>query len=291
MERAEQKLAIVLSGGGMRCAYGAGFLTALIEEFSFSDPDILIAASGSAGGALYYLARQPRYARMIWTNLLASREFISMRRWPIMNIDYLIDFIFKKEAPLDIRQLRLSQTSIFIPITDVTTGTHVYATREEVSERPYEVLRAAKAIPILSGEKVQFRHRSSIDGDFGSTLVDHIDKALNEGTTTLIVVHNTYDHIRFLERIILRWYSRYVGAYLRHTILRDIARTNTERFSIPHAVRTVHVIQERPASVFTRSRKKLAAAFNAGYRAAVENAELRAILQEHERNRAQKGAA
>jgi predicted patatin/cPLA2 family phospholipase len=52
------KLAIIMSGGGMSCSYGAGVTTALIEKFNIINPDIVIARSGSAGTGSYFISKQ-----------------------------------------------------------------------------------------------------------------------------------------------------------------------------------------------------------------------------------------
>jgi hypothetical protein len=42
----------------MACSYGAGAMTALIEKFNVTNPDIVIARSGSAGTGSYFVSKQ-----------------------------------------------------------------------------------------------------------------------------------------------------------------------------------------------------------------------------------------
>ena len=95
------KLALILSGGGMTCAYSAGATVGLVDKYNFKNPDIAIGSSGGAGTLAYYVAGQYDAIRNIWTNLLATRKFInSLRFWKIIDIDYVIDVVFTKQEPL-----------------------------------------------------------------------------------------------------------------------------------------------------------------------------------------------
>jgi len=96
-----QKTCIVAEGGGLRASYGVGVVKALIEEFHITSVDIAIATSGSAGTLAYYVAQQFDSIINIWTNLLSTWRFLSLRNIllgnPILNIDYLIDVVFKQQ--------------------------------------------------------------------------------------------------------------------------------------------------------------------------------------------------
>ena len=95
------KTAVVVSGGGMKCAYSAGALVALGEKLHITTPDILIAASGGVGNSFYYLAGQYADIRKAWSRYLPSRDFIRYFPFPNIRIDYLIDEVFKRLLPLD----------------------------------------------------------------------------------------------------------------------------------------------------------------------------------------------
>lgn len=72
-----RRIAIVSTGGGMLCSFSAGCYAALAEEHEYLNPEFIIAASGSAGGAFYYLSGQADRLEAIWTKHLASNKFIS----------------------------------------------------------------------------------------------------------------------------------------------------------------------------------------------------------------------
>ena len=117
------KTAIIMSGGGMSCSYGVGALLALVEKFNFKKPAIAIAGSGSSGTMSYFVAEQYDSIRNIWTNLLSTKKFINpFRITKIIDIDYLIDEVFKKQDALDEEKIYNSKITYLIPATNVDTG-------------------------------------------------------------------------------------------------------------------------------------------------------------------------
>lgn len=87
-----------MSGGGMKSSFGVGVILALAEKYNITEPFLLICGSGSAGTGSYYISKQYKSIRNIWTNLVSSKNFINCKRfWKIIDIDYLIDVIFKKK--------------------------------------------------------------------------------------------------------------------------------------------------------------------------------------------------
>ncbi len=85
--------------------FGRLFLVGLQKEFSLQ-PSIIIAASGSAANACYFASGQYAEIERIWKSRLASRKFFSpLRFWKVVDIDYLVDEIFKKLEPLDTARL------------------------------------------------------------------------------------------------------------------------------------------------------------------------------------------
>ena len=91
------KTAIICAGGGMRSAHGGGFLYALGTQLNIR-PDIIVASSGNAGNAIYFCAEQFDDLKNIWLERLSTSKFISfLRPFRVMDIDYLVDEVFKKQ--------------------------------------------------------------------------------------------------------------------------------------------------------------------------------------------------
>jgi len=185
----ENKLAIVCSGGGMTCSYTAGFLKALVEEHNLTEPDILIAGSGSAGTAAYYVARQYNSVTDIWANRLSTKKFINkLRLRRIIDIDYLVDEVFKNQEPLDVKAILDSNIEFIIPATNVNTGNIKYFTKGHADI--FEVLRATKALPILYNKEVTIQGSTYCDSRISSSAELDIEKAVELNATHILVISN-----------------------------------------------------------------------------------------------------
>lgn len=166
---AGKKIAIVLSGGGMTCVYQVGVLQALREKFAVA-PDIIVGSSGSAGTVAYFATEQFETIKHIWLDLLSTNKFISLWRiWKIMDIDYLIDVIFKKEALLDVLKLTKTKAKYFIAATNSETGRVRWFTNG-AEQYIFEILRASKAMPVAYNKRVGIGGHSMLMG----ILVQHL---------------------------------------------------------------------------------------------------------------------
>ena len=114
-KKIKSKIALITSEGGMSCSYSVGAIFGLMEKFNLIKPDIVIGSSGSTGTLAYYVAGQYNSIKNIWENLLSTDEFISFSRFKkIIDIDYLIDNIFKKQDKLDTDAIYQSKINFLI---------------------------------------------------------------------------------------------------------------------------------------------------------------------------------
>lgn len=214
-----KKIAIVGSEGGMSCAYSVGVILALVEKFNLTDPYLVIGSSGSTGTLAYYAAGQYKSIKNIWENLLPSKKFISFFRLnKIMDIDYLIDDIFKKQDPLDINKIRQSKIKLFISATNIQNGNLEYFNNEADI---FEALRASSATPIAYNKVVNIKNNQYIDGAISAPLKVNIEKAKKEGAEIIIAIDNSNKSI--IGDLLLKFYSLFrsksfrkkVGNYLK----------------------------------------------------------------------------
>lgn len=188
-----QKTAIILSGGGMRCAYSAGAMYALATELNFKSPDILIVGSGSAGTGSFYTSKQYESIKSIWTERLSTRKFINFFRfWKIIDIDYLIDIVFKKLEPLDTKAEKESEIQYLISTTNTETGEVEYFSNKDNVD-VFELMRASKSIPVFFNKKVKINGKLHNDGPFSSSAYIKIEKAKELGADKIIVINNISD--------------------------------------------------------------------------------------------------
>ena len=256
------KTAIILSGGGMRSTHGGGFLYALATELGITQPDIMIGSSGDAGNVLYFSAGQYEGMRRIWRDFVATPKFVSLLRfWRIMDVDYLVDTIFKKQEPLDVEKVFASPIRWLIPISDFETGESRYVDASDKLD-PFEVMRASKAIPIYFGKIIPLAGRRYIDGELGPRLDDHVGKALKEGATRLVVINHTTPWTN-RNSFIIRLYAMLMSHGLHDAIIRDIS---TSAFHVEHPRAKIIFIAPKglPVGTASHNREKLRATFDRG---------------------------
>jgi predicted patatin/cPLA2 family phospholipase len=183
------KTCIVAEGGGLRGSYVVGAVLALVEKFLITSVDVAIGTSSGAATLAYYVSGQFDSITNIWINLLTTWKFAGFRNplfgKPILNIDYLVDEIFKKQDRLNIEALRASHTEFLVPATDFQTGRARYFSNREDAD-PFEVLRAAMAIQIFYGRRVELAGNFYIDGALAAPI--GIAKAVEAGATHIIII-------------------------------------------------------------------------------------------------------
>ena len=186
----KKKIAIVLSGGGTKCAYAAGALLALADQYKFSNPDLVISESSGTISAMYYLSEQYEHMISGWLIAPTIPKFISMLQWPVVDVDVLVDIFLRKSYPLHEKKLRENRAELLIPLTRIDDGELVY---HKLSGRddPYEMIRASTAIPLLYGKTVALHGTMYIDGGFGSYPIDHVKEAVKQGATDIIFIRST----------------------------------------------------------------------------------------------------
>ncbi len=276
----KRKLAIVMSGGGTRSAYGAGALLALAEQYGLTEPDMLIAESGSVLSAMFYLSGQ--YARIAagWLNSAKQPGFISHVHRPLINIDILIDKTMKKKFPLEKGKLDSAKTEFFVPLTRVDDGKVVYY-RYSQKDDPYEILRAAMALPIFYAKSVRIGNTDYVDGGFGAHMNDHIRYAMKRGATHVIVLRSSNG-----PRMVTRALYRSAGMIWKEEGYRGLAKAAANEMAkpkplaVPHNVEMVLIAPSKklPVAIATKAKRKLRAAMNLGYADAANNKELDKLL-------------
>ena len=283
-QKKKRKLAIVMSGGGMRCAYSAGVMTALVEKFNLTEPDIVVAASGSAGNSAYYLAGQYMLGAVIWIQKISGSRLVSFKRRRFLNIDYLIDEVFKKQHPLNIKELRAKKTRWLVPVTRVRDGETVFLSPPR-NQDVYEYLRAAKAVPFIYGKEVRIGKEEYIDGDFGSNFGDLIQKAIQEGAADIVAMDCSPGIEGSKRRKILIEAAYYREKISGNAGLMKAAKHEMQHVPIP-TVPGVRIVVLAPRknmrlSLLARKKLELRSLLNLGYADAANNEELAKLLEDH----------
>lgn len=280
------KVAIITSGGGMRCAYSAGALVTLAKTLGYRKPDIFISASGSVGAMFYYLAGQYDDIERVWLRYVPSSEIVRAFP-PRLRLDYVVDTILERELPLDEETVKATSTRWFVPVTDLATGRTEFVTNGTWFE-PYEIMRAAKAIPFLYGGAVRLGGHSYIDGDVSVNMAELIRKARKEGATKILVITNTFK-LSGAMRLFVLASAFFSKPMIRELVLNDMRRAEWDHLPADVDIMVIGPSYPLPLATITRVRRKVVETYHMGVADLLaKGSSVRAFLGMHKESRAGK---
>jgi predicted patatin/cPLA2 family phospholipase len=191
------RIALAVSGGGMRGAYAGGMVHALADAGLADGFDIVYGTSAGAFVGTGLLLGSGRGPAAIFYEDMACRAFIDPRRFPrrpLVSLDHLLDHVLVHSKPLDWDRLRDSPVPLRVVATALDDLTpHVLEPR---TSREWKLaLRATASIPLLAGPAVELHGTRWIDGSVSDPLP--VLRALDEGAThVLALVTRTVSELR-----------------------------------------------------------------------------------------------
>jgi predicted patatin/cPLA2 family phospholipase len=185
------RIALVVSGGGMRGAYAGGMAHAIDDAGLGGCFDVVYGSSAGAyiGGAL--LLGDGRGAAHIFFEDMACRAFIDPRRLgsrrPMVSLDHLLDHILAVSKPMPWDRLQDLAVPLRVVATDADDLTaHVLEPRTAGQWKL--ALRATASIPLLAGPPVELHGRRWMDGSVAEPLP--VLRALRDGATHVLALLN-----------------------------------------------------------------------------------------------------
>jgi predicted patatin/cPLA2 family phospholipase len=186
---ARHKSALIVEGGAMRGAWAAGVL-AYLQECGRRQYDLVYAASSGACSAAYFVADMWEPGLAIWRELACNvvRKSNFLRRKPIIDLAYLVDYVIRKRVPLSVELLQKMPTRFFIVLTDCHTGEPVYF--HACDERVFAALRATSSMPLATRGFDYVDGQPFADGGVADPIP--LQRAIEDGATdiTVVLTHN-----------------------------------------------------------------------------------------------------
>lgn len=222
-------LSIVAEGGGMRGAYTLGVMDALYSYFKLRKADYLAASSSGTGTLAYYASGQFYPGYHIWTRHVTNPRLISLaniaRNKPILDIDYIIDDVFRKKIPLSHRKLKNSKMKLIMPLTNLKTQKAEYFSNKS-SESIFEVLRAAMAVPLLYNKHIEIGGEKYFDGSFSDPVPIGIPE-IKDSRKIVILASRLEDHDELNLRI-----EKILASLFRFKLNKTIRKNLERRYMI-----------------------------------------------------------
>ncbi len=165
-------LGLVLEGGAMRAGFVAGAVMALMDK-NLADFDAAVAVSASVPTLAYFAAGQREEIEKVWREELTSPKFVcyhnipaaslalSTKR-PVLNIDFLVDDLFKRRYPLDMPAFMANKMACRFAAATVPKGEQAFLTLE--GKTTYHAFKACMAVPGCYPATVSMNDCEYVDG-------------------------------------------------------------------------------------------------------------------------------
>ncbi|MBC8494782.1 patatin-like phospholipase family protein [archaeon] len=274
----KDKVALVLSGGGSMCVYSTGSLFALIEKYNITEPDIVIAASGTVGVMAYYVAKQYKEVKDIWFNFVGDRKALNpWRFWKMADVDYLVDYVTREKFPLNTKKLYSSKTEYLIASTNNKTAEIKYFSNKKKDDI-FLSMKASAAMPVAYEIPVIIDGERYIDTHVSASVYTNILKAIELGATKIIafdVEGKDYPIFKPLFALLL-WLMNKEFKKKYHEGLDKM-----KNFKKPQGVDLIFLKPKKPLriGVLTNNRELLEEAFNQGFQEAFNNKKLESFVK------------
>lgn len=228
-----KKIGLVVEGGGMKCAYGAGIMDAFLDGgIAF---DYCIGVSGGSGNVASYLAGQRGRNLRFFTDHIHSPDYFGLKSLlktgDLFGLEYIYGDLTRRdgEDPLDFPALMKNPAEYEVVVTNALTGKPEYYGREMMRQDDYRLIMASSAIPVAC-HPVELNGTPYFDG--GLTDAIPVRRAMERGCEKLVVLlTKNRDYVRKpqgmrgLYRRVCRRYPRIVDAIdRRHEVYNDNLR-------------------------------------------------------------------
>ena len=240
----QEKTALILEGGSLRCLFTAGVLDMFLDE-GLIFPTVAGVSAGSLCAVNYVSGQRGRTAR-VNLRFVNDKRYLGLgnlvKNHSIFNFDFLFGEVSQVLEPLDYGALEASAQRTVAFSTDVRTGKSV-AHEKGISEDFLMGCRASCSMPLLS-PIVRVDGHLSMDGAVAQSVP--LPWALQEGYEKIVLVLTRQDGYRKkpVGRGMTAAYERVYGKYPRFV---ELCRTIPERYN---ALQSTITRLERSGRIF-----------------------------------------
>lgn len=182
----ENKIGLVLEGGGMRGVYTGGVLDYFMDQGIYF-PYVIGVSMGACNGASY-ISRQRGRNKKVVVDYIEDKRYISLKglvkNRSLFGMKFIFDEIPNKLCPFDYETFKKSNQEFIIVATDCDTGKPIYFKKDEC-EDIIKIIMASSSLPFVS-KKVEAQGKTLLDGGISDSIP--VQKALDDGCEKLVVV-------------------------------------------------------------------------------------------------------
>lgn len=207
----DNKIALVIEGGGFKSVFTAGILDAFIIN-NFNPFNIYIGVSSGAMALSYFIAHQYKAYLSLSHDVCVSEDFLSYKHAlseeGYMNLQYLTRYAIKTN-PLDFNVIdkNIKNKQFYIVATNTENGNPVYLT--PTKKNIYKCLRATSSLPFFTKGICQLNGLKLMDGAWSDPLP--AKSACKFGANKIIVIRPhplgyKFDGLNYLGLIAGYWW-------------------------------------------------------------------------------------
>ena len=222
------QVGLIVEGGGMRAAYTAGVLEALLDhhiEFPY-----IVAVSAGSSTVLSYLSKQKGRNKRIYTQWVTDKRFMGIKsiikEHSLFGMDFLFHTLPHELDPFDYNTF-LQYKGIFkVCATHCATGKPVYF--EPLQEKNFEdtarLICASSSLPLIS-PMVTIKDEKYLDGGLCDSIP--VQKSIDDGNLRhVLILTRNIDYTKtyakgsyYASRIFLRKYPKIIECIkTRHAV-------------------------------------------------------------------------
>jgi len=184
----QEKIALVIEGGGFKSVFSAGVLDAFLIN-KFQPFDMYIGVSSGAMCLSYYVANQYKAYFLLSKEISVDRKFLSYRHslseQGYMDLNFLTKYA-KEHNPLDLKKIIESTENkeLYIVATNLENGEAVYL--EPDKKNFYKCLQATSSLPFFTKGSCEINGVNFMDGAWSDGIP--VKAAAEFGATKVIVI-------------------------------------------------------------------------------------------------------
>ena len=177
---------IIFEGGGMRGAYTAGIIDALLEhDMNF---EYCYGISSGATHATTYLSRQRGRAIQIVTDYIKDKRYFSIKNLiktgNLFNVDFIYDTIPHELNPYDYETAKNNPAKFFVGVINMETSKGEFLRVKDIEEE-YMKVCASMSLPLIAN-MVEIDGQRYLDGGIADSLP--IQRSINDGNKKSVLV-------------------------------------------------------------------------------------------------------
>ncbi len=197
------KTGLVVEGGGMKCAYGAGILDLFLDNgIQF---DYVIGVSAGSANACSYLAGQRGRNLRFYTTHIHEKGYFGLDSYAktgdLFGLQYIYGTLTNEGGgdPIDYKAMMENPAELVIVSTDAATGEPCYFRKEDIRPRDYRPIMASCALPGAC-RPIAYRGGFYYDGGVSDSIP--IRKAFADGCSRVVVISSKpRDYVKKREKL------------------------------------------------------------------------------------------